>query len=156
MFAFKTSLLLRWIVTVIKSLLWNLYWNRYLDPWKLITVICRGVSVDELGKLLQEVIVVHASLDFGLCVFAVAALTPIWLAEHAHLEALAVLLLAVWLLAPTPVDVPWVHARYLCALYLAGSCLNFQIFVFFPLFFIFVSQSILGESFCILTGLLCE
>jgi hypothetical protein len=63
-------------------------------------------SLYQVRELVQKVVVQHSAFNIFLGILAVDALTLIRLAEDSHLEALAVLLLAVGLLATASIDVP--------------------------------------------------
>ena len=86
-----------------------------------------GVSGDQVSELIQEVVIVHSSLDLCLSILAVAALASLRIAEHTHLEALAILLLTVGFLAPASCDVPGVDVRQLRTLGLARSPFDRQL-----------------------------
>ena len=62
--------------------------------------------MNQLRNVFKIVGAAHSLVHLVRCVLAVAALAAIGLAEHTHLEALTVLLLAVRFLALAPVDVP--------------------------------------------------
>lgn len=86
--------------------------------------------MNEFCELVEEVVIVHSALHFVFGILAVDALAPVGLAEDAHLEAFAILLLAVRLLASASVDVPRVDVGDFRALHLAGSSLHFESLVF--------------------------
>ena len=72
-------------------------------------------SFNEVSEFVEEVVVHHSSLDILFGVFAVTALASIWFAQHSHLEALAVLLLAIALLASATCDMGGSNVHFLGA-----------------------------------------
>lgn len=85
------------------------------------------LSVDEICEFVEEVVVIHTPLHFCFRVLAVDALAALRIAQHTHLEALAVLLLTIRFLASATRDVPGVDIRQPCALRLAWSSFHLQL-----------------------------
>ena len=86
-------------------------------------------SLNEFCKFIKEVIIVHTALYLILGIFAFNALAAVGLTKDAHLEAFAILLLAVRLFTSASVDVPGVNVGNLGTLHLTLSTLHFQVLV---------------------------
>lgn len=89
-------------------------------------------SINHIFKLVEKIIVFHASLNFFFSVFAITTLASSRFAKNTHLEAFTILLLAVALLASASINMPRCDVSWFCAFCL--TCTLFRFKCFFVLF----------------------